>query len=131
MNTEHLHKRAEEIKHGLCVSMSYVGILPSELEAALNNTTGEEKKAEGVFSTVKSVVSSPAAMLSATKDHILSLMGLGLAVGAAGGIGTAVARHKLETIANSSEDSEMRKKRMRVEAYSKMVNELKTDMASV
>lgn len=133
MNKKELTKRAEEIKHGLCLAMSKVGMYPSELEHSLSYINNAEKldKVGGIMGTIKDTVTAPFSLVSGAKEQILGLMGLGLAIGAAGGVGTAVARHKLENIADSSEDEEMRKKRMRIEAYNKMINDLKTDMASV
>lgn len=136
MNIEQIHKNATEIKHGLCLSMSYLGIRPSELEKALeeaNTPRDIDMSKDGSLTAVMGALNLPTSAMgavSSTKDQILSLMGLGLAVGAAGGVGTAIVRHKLENIADNSEDEEMRKKNMRLKAYKNMINELKTDIAS-
>lgn len=136
MKIEQIHKTAAEIKHSLCESMSNMGIRPSELEAALlmANIDGWEKMSKtGAISDIASAISLPASALTTAgsiKSHILSLMGMGLAVGAAGGVGTAMIRHKLDNIDENSEDEEMRKDNMRMSAYKKMIEELKTDMAS-
>jgi len=93
--------------------MSEVGISPSKFEELLS------KNAFNLSS------------LSPLSSGVGAAFTIGLGGGAIAGIGTAALRKKMEDMGKGTEDSEMRKNRMKVEMYKKMINDLKTDQSAL
>ena len=116
MTNEELQEMATSIKYGFCQSMAEHGFSPSELETILQK---EASNPVGVFTG-----------LSAAKNFISPLLMAGLGIGAVAGVGTAALRHKLDTMAEGTEDKKMREQRMKIDFYKKMIHDLKTDMAA-
>jgi len=114
MNTK--EEEITSIKYGLCKAISECGLSPSSAENLLLQKSG-----------------SLAAILSGINggsDLITKPVLIGMGVGGVGGIASAILRRKVENIADNTEDSEMRKKRMQIDMYKKMVQDLKSDMSA-
>jgi hypothetical protein len=111
MTTEERQEVATSVKHGFCKAMAESGLSPSETEDILKKTA-----VAGVFGGI-----------SAVKDILTPMLVTGLGVGALAGVGTASLRSKLENMADGTEDESMRKSRMKVDFYKKMINDLKTE----
>jgi hypothetical protein len=103
------------IKYGLCKAMSEYGISPSDFEEALSKTAFLDGLSK--FNPFSGII-SPAFTIA-------------LGGGALAGVGSAVLRKKVEDIGKGTEDSEMRKTRMKIDMYKKMINDLKTDQTSL
>ena len=103
----------DSIKYGLCKAMSEYGISPAQFEEIIS------KKAFKLddFNPFTKVV-SPAFTIA-------------LGGGALAGIGTAALRNKVEHMGNGTEDSDMRRSRMKIEMYKKMIADLKSDQAAL
>ena len=104
----------ESIKYGLCKAMSEKGISPSQFEDIIKHA--------GVFDIIKDL--NPAKAIGPAFT-------IALGGGALAGIGTAALRHKIEHMGDGTEDSEMRRSRMKIEMYKKMISDLKSDQASL
>jgi len=103
-----IQESTRSIKFGLCKAMSEFGVSPSETEQLLKS---------GAFSPMDSVI-NPAFTVA-------------LGGGALAGIGTAMLRSKIENMGSKTEDEKMRKDRMRIEMYKKMISDLKDDQSSM
>jgi hypothetical protein len=105
------------IKYGLCKAMSEYGFSPSQLEELLSNKEAMDKVA------LDPKKLNPLGILS-------PVFTIALGGGALAGVGTAALRHKIDQIGKGTEDRDMRKNRMRVEMYKKMISDLKNDIAA-
>jgi len=103
----------DSVKYGLCQFISENGLSPSQLEEILSKSAFD----------LKSLSPLPGAMGTAFT--------LALGGGALAGVGTAALRHKVENMGNGTEDSAMRKNRMKIEMYKKMIADLKTDQTAL
>lgn len=103
----------DSIKYGLCKAMSECGISPSQFDELLSKKALFNLK----FNPVEDVL-SPA-------------FAVALGGGALAGIGTAALRHKVENMGEGTEDSDMRRSRMKIEMYKKMITDLKSDQAAL
>jgi hypothetical protein len=88
----------KSVKLGFLKAMAENGFTLSETEALLSKTAN---------------IDIPALI----QKYSLGLIGLG----AVGGVGTAIARRKLEKIVDGTENQEMRQTAKKVEAYKKML----------
>jgi len=107
-----IQESTQSIKFGLCKAMSEFGLSPDETEQILKHAG-----LFGSFSPMDSVI-SPAFTVA-------------LGGGALAGIGTAMLRSKVEHMGDKTEDESMRKDRMRIEMYKKMISDLKDDQSSM
>jgi len=103
----------DSIKYGLCKAISENGLSPSQFEELLNKKAFDLSK----FNPLTGIV-SPAFTIA-------------LGGGALAGIGTAALRSKVEHMGTGTEDSEMRRSRMKIEMYKKMIADLKADKSSL
>jgi hypothetical protein len=100
------------IKYGLCQAMSEYGFSPQDVETLL------EKNAFDIKNLSPLGIMTPAFTLA-------------LGGGALAGVGTAALRHKADQIGQGTEDKEMKKSRMKVDMYKKMIADLQNDMATL
>jgi len=111
-----MNKIAKHISDGSKIEQTYksvkLGFIKSAAENGLTLLETEEL-------LNKTAVDIPALI----QKYSLGLIGLG----AVGGVGTAIARKKLENIVNGTENQEMRQASQRVEAYKKMLANYKNE----
>jgi len=105
-STEYTEEKIKSIKYGLCKAMSESGLSPSEAESILSKSAFDYTQ----------LMTTPVAFA--------------IGAGALGGIGTAAARINIEHAIDNEEDSEVRKDKLRVKMYKKMIDDLKADMAA-
>lgn len=96
-NEEKVEQTYKSVKLGFIKSAAENGLTLSDTEELLNKTAID--------------------LQSLIQKYSLGLIGLG----AVGGVGTAIARKKLENIVNGTETQEMRQTAKKVEAYKKML----------
>ena len=111
-----MNKIAKHISDGSKIEQTYksvkLGFIKSAAENGLTLSETEEL-------LNKTAVDIPALI----QKYSLGLIGLG----AVGGVGTAIARKKLENIVNGTENEEMRQASQKVEAYKKMLANYKNE----
>jgi len=111
-----MNKIAKHISDGSKIEQTYksvkLGFIKSAAENGLTLSETEEL-------LNKTAVDIPALI----QKYSLGLIGLG----AVGGVGTAIARKKLENIVNGTENQEMRQASQKVEAYKKMLANYKNE----
>lgn len=142
MNKEELEKKAGEVKIELCKWMANNGVLPSTVEKRIGEFI-ESKEAAGEGSPlgflsrlnplglIGSAAGTASDFVGSASDLATKALLFGAGTGGVLGIGSAILRKDIEDSIDNSENSEMRKKRMKLEAYKKMIRELKTDAAAI
>jgi hypothetical protein len=101
---------ARSIKLGLCRAMSEHGLKPKQAEEALNKLANPFL---GVLKNVGMAVPITTA-----------------ALGAILGVGSAEARHQVEQTLENNDDSKMRQTKSKLEAYKRMIKDLKNNQAA-
>ena len=111
-----MNKIAKHISDGSKIEQTYKSVKLGFIKSAAENGLSLSETEELLN---KTAVDIPALI----QKYSLGLIGLG----AVGGVGTAIARKKLENIVNGTENQEMRQASQKVEAYKKMLANYKNE----
>jgi len=136
MNREEMDKRAYEAKVHLCKWMADNGITPSELERHIGDEIDKNANVitdylSAPADVVKRFIDAGTAGVSGAKELATLALITSAGVGTLGGIGTAILRRNIENTQSKTESKEMRKSKMKLDAYRKMIHELETDRAAI
>lgn len=111
-----MNKIAEHILDGSKIQQTYKSVKLGFMKSAAENGLTLSETEELLNKTALDI---PALV----QKYSLGLIGLG----AAGGVGTAILRRKLEKIVDGTENQEMRQTSKKIEAYKKMVANYKNE----